>query len=130
MISEMWYDTFSRAYVAEKDYSAPEYRYVKVFSSRAGRLATCIERWDGEKEDGTPGYGMGIAYHEDEWEDPVMHSWKFIDMCQRHHFNPTVLRYIDIPATKFTELVKKFNVEEPNAKSRFIEQIPFSDIAP
>ncbi len=130
MISEMWYDTFSRAYVAEKDYSAPEFRYVKVFSSEAVPLAAYIERWDGEKEDGTPGYGVAIAYHEDEWEDPIMHSWKFIDMCQRHHFNPTILRYIDIPALKFAELVKKFNVEEMNAQSQFIEQIPFPDITP
>lgn len=110
MITEMWYDTFSRAYVAEKNYSAPDYRYVKVFCGEGAPFETFNERWDGELEDGTPHCGMMIAYHEDEWLDPVMHSWKFIDMCQGNHFNPMQLKYIVIPGPTFFELVKKFNL--------------------
>lgn len=111
MITEMWYDTFSRAYVLEKDPLTPEYRYYKVIRG-SEVIPHYVERWDGEneKEHYASGYAICIAYHEDEWNDPVWHSNKFYFMCKDHHFNPIRLIYVVVPPNEFDELVKKFNL--------------------
>ena len=108
MFEKIYYDNFADEYVDETDSYAPPERYTPVFKTNPNIY---IEVWDvddgsGEKK------RLDLAYLPDEYYDPLRHFYTMKHMCEKNHCTLIKLSRFYLPADKFDEYVKRFNLKE------------------
>lgn len=109
MTDEIYYDAFTKSYVLERDENAPPERYVRTCRGINGMY---IESWvvysDICDEDDLR---LKIAFSEEDYNDKDRHDITLKHMMDMNHCKPTKIRYVNIPAHKFDEILKQLEEE-------------------
>lgn len=97
MVAEIFYDVFAKEYVLDREEIAPPERYMLIV--RGTNLY--IESWCVNND---PMEILNIAFLEEDYCDPTMHSMIIENTCKKNDCLLTRLRYIIYPSKKFDEI--------------------------
>lgn len=108
MINKIYFDTFAREYVGEKDRDqiAPPERYIATYRSGFDAF---IEHW---VVSDAVGSRLDIAYSRDDYYDKKAHMRIYNAMVEEHHCKPSYLLSYSVPDDLFDDYLKRFNIEE------------------
>lgn len=97
MVIEIFYDVFAKEYILDREEIAPPERYIPIV--RGTNLY--IESWCANRD---PQNILSIAFLENDYLNPTMHSMIIENTCKRNDCILTRLRYIVFPSGKFDEI--------------------------
>lgn len=101
MVTEMFYDVFAKEYVLDREEIAPPERYIPIVSPIVRGTNYYIESWCVNDD---PNESLNIAFFEEDYCDPTMHSMIIETTCKKNDCILTRLRYIIYPSKKFDEI--------------------------